>query len=360
MVKFRMKYIGENLVHSKNAGSKARTDIETILHGKYDCLFNINAMPTSGSAIKNILRKVKYFVQPDNLKSIYELKKRYHTTIILQYPFYYNRIHNQFARKFIENNNVIIFIHDIDSLRHFGNANLENEITLLNKARVVVVHNHFMKDILRSHGLTTEVVELELFDYILNKEPDNSQGRIHFGNQIVFAGNLQKSGFLPLLANVDDKLTWNLYGNGIPSSLKDKSNIHWKGSYGPDEVPFMLEGSFGLVWDGNSLDGCKGSMGNYLKYNNPHKLSLYIASGLPVITWSEAAIAEFVKKERIGFCVKSLTDIPAILAGLTDEEYDNYIRNIKVLQRRVIHGFYTHKALEEINRFITGESVSMK
>lgn len=69
-----MKYIGENLVSSKNAGSKARTDVETILHGKYSCLFNINAMPTSENLIKNILLKVQYFSKIENLKNIHELK----------------------------------------------------------------------------------------------------------------------------------------------------------------------------------------------------------------------------------------------------------------------------------------------
>ena len=67
-----MKYIGENLAFSKNAGSKARTDIETILHENYDCLFNIKAMPTSANKFKNILLKIKYFTQKQNLKNVIE------------------------------------------------------------------------------------------------------------------------------------------------------------------------------------------------------------------------------------------------------------------------------------------------
>lgn len=223
-----MKYIGENLVSSKNAGSKARTDVETILHGKYSCLFNINAMPTSENLIKNILLKVQYFSKIENLKNIHELKKHFYDTVILQYPFYYNKIHNRLMERFISNNDVVIFVHDIDSLRHFGNATLENEINLLNQARTVIVHNHFMKDVLRSHGLKVKVIELNLFDYILKQTPANDQNRIHFGKEIVFAGNLQKSGFLPLLADTDDGLTWNLYGNGIPSALKNKKMLFGK------------------------------------------------------------------------------------------------------------------------------------
>lgn len=261
-----MKYIGENLAFSKNAGSKARTDIETILHENYDCLFNIKAMPTSANKFKNILLKIKYFTQKQNLKNVIELRKIFTDIVILQYPFYFNRIHNHLLKNFILNNSVIVFVHDIDSLRHFGRAILEDEIKLLNQAKIVIVHNHYMKDVLCKHGLTAKVIELGLFDYILDQKPSNHQNRVHFGKEIVFAGNLQKSGFLPLLANIDEILTWNLYGNGIPISLKNKKNIIWKGGYGPNEIPFKLEGSFGLVWDGNSLDECKGFMGNYLKY----------------------------------------------------------------------------------------------
>ena len=144
-------------------------------------------------------------------------------------------------------------------------------------------------------------------------------------------------------------LTWNLYGNGIPISLKNKKNIIWKGGYGPNEIPFKLEGSFGLVWDGNSLDECKGFMGNYLKYNNPHKLSLYIASGMPVITWRQAAIAEFVEKNDIGFVVDSILQIPGIIDTIDEKTYLTYRNNIQKLQEKVIDGEFTKSVLHQLS-----------
>lgn len=344
-----MRYIGENLVFSENAGSKARTDIECILHKNYNCLFDINAIPTSPNKFKNFLLKIKYFMHKDNIKTILNLKKKIYDDVILQYPFYFNRIHNHLLKQFVKTNHVVIFVHDIDSLRHFGNVLLEDEIDLLNHAKLVVVHNHFMKDILRSKGMTTKVLELGLFDYILNQKPSNTSNRIHFGKEIVFAGNLQKSGFLPLLANLDECLSWNLYGNGIPEVLKKKKNIVWKGSFGPDEIPFKLEGSFGLVWDGNSIDECKGFMGDYLRYNNPHKLSLYIASGLPVVTWRQAAIAQFIQKYNIGFVVDNITQIPQILDKMDKNLYLTYKTNIQKLQDDVIQGNFTNTVLKHLN-----------
>ena len=55
------------------------------------------------------------------------------------------------------------------------------------------------------------------------------------------------------------------------------------GSFLPDELPSALEGSFGLVWDGDSSKTCSGVFGEYLRYNNSHKASLYLASGFPII-----------------------------------------------------------------------------
>ena len=45
-----------------------------------------------------------------------------------------------------------------------------------------------------------------------------------------------------------------------------------------------------------------------------HKLSLYLAVGLPVIIWEKAAEAEFVLKENVGVTVKSLYELPQRLA----------------------------------------------
>ena len=58
-----------------------------------------------------------------------------------------------------------------------------------------------------------------------------------------------------------------------------------------------------------SSETCKGSFGEYLRINNPHKTSLYLASGIPVIIWSKAALAEFIEKNKCGITVDSLYEI---------------------------------------------------
>ena len=100
-----------------------------------------------------------------------------------------------------------------------------------------------------------------------------------------------------------------LYGINYDEQNITSLNVEYKGAFLPNEIPSKLEGSFGLVWDGDSTDGCNGASGDYIRYNNPHKLSLYISSCLPVIVWSQAAIADFVRQHNIGFCVDKLIDI---------------------------------------------------
>ena len=101
------------------------------------------------------------------------------------------------------------------------------------------------------------------------------------------------------------------------------------------------------MWDGESIESCTGLVGNYLRYNNPHKLSLYIASKLPVIIWSKAAEADFVKKYDIGYTVNSLTEIPQLLNELDEERYNQLVNNVVKVGEKITRGQFMQKALEK-------------
>ena len=124
-------------------------------------------------------------------------------------------------------------------------------------------------------------------------------------------------------------------------------NICYHGSFPPAELPYELEGNFGLVWDGISVDTCAGVYGEYLKVNNPHKTSLYLASGIPVIIWKEAALAEFVEQERVGITISSLYEIKDIFEKLTEDEYADMLQHAKLISKRLTSGFYTKQAIKK-------------
>ena len=51
------------------------------------------------------------------------------------------------------------------------------------------------------------------------------------------------------------------------------------------------KGSFGLIWEGDSIEKPSGSLGRYIQYISHHKLSLYILAKLPIIVAASAATA---------------------------------------------------------------------
>ena len=115
-----------------------------------------------------------------------------------------------------------------------------------------------------------------------------------------------------------------------------------------DELPFVLNAEFGLVWDGPSVETCEGGYGKYLMYNNPHKASLYLVSGIPIIIWEKAALANFIVENKIGFTISSLNDINEKLEGLSDEEYRVMKQNTIIFSERLSKGFYLKKIIRNI------------
>lgn len=121
----------------------------------------------------------------------------------------------------------------------------------------------------------------------------------------------------------------------------------WHGSFKPEDLPSELKGDFGLVWDGTSAETCAGNTGEYLKYNNPHKTSLYLASGMPVIVWRQAAIADFVLENGVGIAVDSLYGLDHVIANISDEEYRTMCENVNRIGEKLRSGYYFMNALEK-------------
>ena len=122
----------------------------------------------------------------------------------------------------------------------------------------------------------------------------------------------------------------------------------------PDELPGALEGSWGLVWDSQSVDSCIGPTGNYLRYNNPHKASLYLSSGLPLIVWADSALAAFVRDNRVGICIDSLKELRRLIDRISSKEYAEMVANSSRLAENLRSGYYTRVAMETAER-ITNE-----
>lgn len=138
------------------------------------------------------------------------------------------------------------------------------------------------------------------------------------------------------------KFQINLYGNG--NEKINNKKIFYKGTFQSDN-PLTISGKLGLVWDGNYDDSDANELfKNYTRYNNPHKLSCYLAVGLPVIVWSKSAISEIVEKYNIGYQIGNLYDINNI--DLSD--YDEKKKNVEKLSTKLRDGFFTKEVMRKI------------
>lgn len=75
---------------------------------------------------------------------------------------------------------------------------------------------------------------------------------------------------------------------------------------------------------------------------------MYIAAGLPIICWTNMAVADFVEKNKIGICINNLNEINNKLKQITDEQYSAMQKNVLKIQNRVRKGEYIRSAINKI------------
>ncbi len=143
----------------------------------------------------------------------------------------------------------------------------------------------------------------------------------------------------------------NLYGNGFQKS-EAPERLCYQGSFMPDELPDRMEGDFGLIWDGLSAETCTGNTGEYLRYNNPHKTSLYLSAGMPVIVWREAAIAQYVQANNVGLLIDTLYELEDTIRSVSNEHYEVMCKNAAALAKKLHEGYYFKKALKDAVQII--------
>lgn len=329
-------YISETTINANHAGNKARADIEKI----FEAEFGYSEYGYKYRVFKNLSAKIRYVLDIGIQRQLLRLFRLQGKKLFIQYPFGGNFILHSILNRAVGRNKTVLVIHDLCSMRE-AEMEVAQEIAFLNSIHACIVHNQHMADFLAAHGIAVPMVILECFDYL--RDNDNHLVR-DFAEKIVFAGNLDKSIFIQDIGQLQGD--FYLYGPN-ERDFSAINNINYCGSYSPEIIAEKLHGSFGLIWDGDSIETCSGVYGEYTKYNNPHKLSLYIASCLPVIVWEEAAIADFVRKENIGFCVRNLHEIHAKIADMDEADYQTYLSNISSLKKKVISGSFFKSAMDK-------------
>ena len=347
-------YLKEEFLHDnnvKNAGNKARNDVEEIVKREgYQALVLSVDNWYEMSTLKAQLHKSKAFGQ-----ALGQLKQG--DELLIQFPMLHHSFFTTHHVKKAQKKGVKVhfIIHDLEVLRY---ANLDTvplkhkirvqiqESGLLGAADGIIAHNSIMKSVLVDKGIAEDkIVSLGIFDYLIpNFQEKTTQTK---DQPIIVAGNLaqEKAGYL---YKFPAEPSYNLYGVGFDEN-RALLNETYFGSFLPDELPAALEGGFGLVWDGDSVETCSGVFGEYLRYNNSHKASLYLASGFPLVVWKQSALSHFVLEKGCGIAVESLHDLKETIDNLSDADYQTLVDNAKRVGQEIRDGHYLKTALKHLS-----------
>lgn len=321
----------------KTAWTKARMDVMQQLRGEQ---YEVLQLPAGTSA-------------REWLKLHHDLKRvlRGQGHILIEYPFEQRRrAYVLWLLSGVHRVKLYAFIHDLNSLR-YGDSAPERELRILRLFDGLVSHNATMTRWLRQGGITSRVADLDLFDYLSRPGAAWHESGMGTTLKILCAGNLSppKAGYIydPRMAELPN-VQLSLYGAFFEPERAPALAARYKGVFDPDEP--VLEGPhhFGLVWDGDGMDGCEGNYAQYMRFNNPHKLSLYVSMGLPVIVWKHAATAEAVRRWGIGVTVNELRELGDIPAQVGSEAYREMAANVMPLRDAVSRGEFLRLALRRL------------
>lgn len=333
-----------------NAGSKATGDCEQKLMERGYERIRIKKYASKVAIIakiKNVLRDC----------ALFQIKRK--SLVVIQHPHYTKRMYMEMLRfiKSFKKLKYVFIIHDLESLRKIFKENAErfakNDDMMYEIADVIIVHNKIMADYLtETQGVDkNKIVILDIFDYLLDQNVQAPEDHSK-DSGVIIAGNLNqnKCGYVYQLAALHSKTVFQLYGLNFTLKESEDKNWNYYGAFSPEELILHMKGAYGLVWDGNQLDTCNGASGEYMRYNNPHKVSLYIACQKPIIIWSKAALAGFIVEHGIGIAIDDLNQIDEALGKVTQEEYDRMKQNIKELSQRVRAGHYINTAIDSAEK----------
>lgn len=346
-------YIRIKAKKRETAGFKAPEDINRICQAMGMSPIEFPRFPNEYSKLRK--RLWLYTVVPANwIKVFFRVRKG--DVVFFQHPMYANRLITpmvKFIRKW-KKCSFVALIHDLESLRKGIGGVVDykqereeySDSVMLGSFDRVICHNAAMKAYLLEHGFRQEqLITLGIFDYLCD---DNGlQPRLEQPARIAVAGNLAptKSGYVYDMDVTGVGL--NLYGiNFDETAFVGKENVCYQGSFPPDDLPANLEGTFGLVWDGPVGSTCAGNTGAYLRYNNPHKTSLYLACNIPVVIWSQAALADFVTENGLGLAVDSLDQIAEAVGNLTEADYAAMAANVRQMGEKIRGGGFFRTAAE--------------
>ena len=338
----RLCYLSRNYRESRSAGSKAKQDYEDILTSMGAVNLGMTRTHHSNKILTFIL----------NLMGVVRscLSLRQGDMLVLQYPVkkYFTLLCHAAKHR---GATTVALIHDLGSFRR-KKLTVEQEIARLGKVDHVIATNATMAEWLKQQGLNKPILALGLHDYLSSAPlPEINNHRNPGPWRIAYAGTLRsrKNSFIQSYAAIIEGYELHVFGKESKEDpIPDSTHVIKHGFVEPDEFMTSNGCDFGLVWDGDSIDCCSGPFGEYLKYNTPHKLSLYLRAGLPVIVWSQSAVAPLITSLGIGITIDSLKDLCEKINSLDDHQITSLQSTVDKVADDIANGRFLKTALHQL------------
>lgn len=236
----------------------------------------------------------------------------------------------------------VLFLHDVSEFLYGEDKLWPGTVAFYNKFSVVIAHTEQMKKLIEKSGVTSPIITLGIFDYLRETQ---FSSKPKFEKSVTVAGNIFKT---PDVADWKYKTKLRVWSPREEAT--EYENIIHMGSSDPDTLPSLINSGFGLVWYSDSPDDEDAQ--NHFKseyystLNSAHRLSLYLAAGIPLIVKRNLAQAKMVEDNKIGIVIDKIEEIDGIMSKMTEKKYNELVENVSKFQGLVTNGFFTQRAFQ--------------
>lgn len=235
----------------------------------------------------------------------------------------------------------IFFIHDVPPLMFESNRYLlKRYIDFYNQADLIILPSQNMADFLRSEGLiVSKTLIQKMWDCPVSVDLEIIP---HFNKMVSFASdtNQDKFSFLKRwkYENVKLAVTAN------EGDWEHGDNVKFLGWFNNQNLlanTLRKNGGYGLLWTEDEYTK------EYMKLCICSKISLYLASGIPVIVHSSIPVADTILQKNLGFVVDSLDEAVDKIERTTEEQYNQMVHDVGIFGELIRGGYFTKKLLTD-------------
>lgn len=235
----------------------------------------------------------------------------------------------------------IIFINDVVPLMFESNRYLMKPyVEMYNQADLIIVPSQRMAEFLVGEGLSVKKIVIQrMWDCPVSIDTSVTP---QFHKVINFAGKTDGTKFSFVQKWKYDTVRLAVTAN--EGDWEHGSNIQFIGWFRNEDLlanALRENGGFGLLWTGDEY------WMEYMKMNACSKLSLYLASGIPVIVHSSIPEANTILNKNLGLVVDSLDEAVEKVENTTKEAYDRMVNNVEEFGQLIRGGYFAKKALTD-------------